>query len=306
VQKLQKQVEASPEDSRLRLKLGDSFLKIGDSENAIKEYLKVAELYEKEDLNTKAISIYKKILSLNSNDTDALHRIAKLYILEGLEGSARNCYLTILKIRPDDTEAQTGLEEIDRSNRKTEPLRPPPVPPATSRQASVSRPQGGKNLAPEMKKAGNGHPPEHPSRTPDPPVSNGDATDAPLPPPKDSEMHYHLGIAYREMELYDYAIAEFEQACESSDIRFDSLVMLGTSYMDKDDYTKAIESFKKASEIKGLPDPKMARLYYSLGTAYEANGMVSAAIDTFRLALNLDESLSDARKKVEALEVLPK
>ena len=106
-------MESSPRDSRLRIKLGDLYLKNGQDESAFNEYLKVAELYEEEDLNVRAISIYRKILSNNPNFIEALHKIAKLYIKEGLGGSAKNCYQTVLKIRPDDQEASSALEEIN-------------------------------------------------------------------------------------------------------------------------------------------------------------------------------------------------
>lgn len=35
--------------------------------------------------------------------------------------------------------------------------------------------------------------------------------------------------------------------------------------------------------------------------AYEANGMVSEALDTFKLVLKLDHSLTEAKKKLEKL-----
>ena len=85
------------------------------------------------------------------------------------------------------------------------------------------------------------------------------------PPDKDSEMHYHLGIAYKEMELFDYAISEFEQASLNPTIRFDSYIMLGNCFMEKGAYDKSIEHYKMASEIKGLSDEKLARIQLQFG-----------------------------------------
>jgi hypothetical protein len=56
-------------------------------------------------------------------------------------------------------------------------------------------------------------------------------------PDKDSEMHYHLGIAYKEMELFDYAIPEFEFASSNPSIKFDCHIMLGNCFMEKGDYS---------------------------------------------------------------------
>jgi len=47
-QECSNQVEKFPKDERLRLKLGDLYLRNGDDEKAIKEFLQTAELYKKE------------------------------------------------------------------------------------------------------------------------------------------------------------------------------------------------------------------------------------------------------------------
>jgi hypothetical protein len=51
-----------------------------------------------------------------------------------------------------------------------------------------------------------------------------------------------------------------------------------------------------------LPKEKLARLHFNLGLAYEASGMVSAAIDTFNLVLKLDHSFSEAKEKIGKLQ----
>jgi tetratricopeptide (TPR) repeat protein len=122
------------------------------------------------------------------------------------------------------------------------------------------------------------------------------------PPDKDLEMHYHLGIAYKEMELFDYAISEFEQAALNPSIKFDSYIMLGNCFMEKGVYDKSIEHYKMASEIKGLSKDKLARIQLNLGLAYEANGMVSEALDSYSLALKLDPSSAEAKEKIRRLQ----
>src|SRR4030067_3561809 len=108
-----KLVEDAPQDKRLHLKLGDLYLKNGEEIKAIEEYLKVDSLYGEEDLNFRAISIYKKILSTNPKFTDAFHKIAVLYLKEGLAGNAKNYYQSILQINPRDSEARKALKNIE-------------------------------------------------------------------------------------------------------------------------------------------------------------------------------------------------
>ncbi|OGP90902.1 MAG: hypothetical protein A2157_05520 [Deltaproteobacteria bacterium RBG_16_47_11] len=295
IKELQKLVEASPQDSRLRLKLGDLYLKNGENESAFKEFLKVAELCEGEDLNLRAISIYKKMLSINPNYIDALHKIGNLYTKEGLEGSAKNCYQTILKIRPDNPEALSALERI---NYHQQPRDASKMAPSGNFFISQPRPSSEARIAEERRL-----PPSHGPREPFIP---SEETEEVPSSNKDEEMHYHLGIAYKEMELFDYAITEFEMASEVPSIQFDCYIMLGDCYMEKGDHNKSIEYYQKASEIKGLSNEKMARLHFNLGLAYEASGRVSEALNTFKLVLKLDQSISDAQEKIEKLQLLPK
>jgi len=281
-------IEADPKDKRLYLKLGDLYLKNAENEKAIEEYLKLADLYAEEDLNFRAISIYKRILSIDSNHIEAFHKIAELYLKEGLVGSAKSGYQSILEIKPDDQEALKALKSIEsqqeqKETRETIPPREPVSP--------KYQPAPGKKVVTEF--------PPSASLRGVPPLSP-DETEI-LPPDKDSEMHYHLGIAYKEMDLFDFAITEFELASSDLPMKFDCYIMLGSCFMEKKDYDKSIEYYKRASEIRGLSNEKLARLNFNLGLAYEAKGMISEALDTFSLVLNLDRSFSEAQERIDKL-----
>lgn len=289
IQEYLRLIEAAPKDKRLYLKLGDLYLKNAENEKAIKEYLKLADLYAEEDLNFRAISIYKRILSINPKYVEAFHKIAKLYLKEGLVGSARTSYQGILEIKPDDQEALKTLESIGnqqehKETRETigpaEPVTPEFQYP-TEKEMTVEKPPTSAPL-------------------PDAPSVPPHETEI-SPPDKDSEVHYHLGIAYKEMELLDFAITEFELASSDPSIKFDSYIMLGSCFMDKKHYDKSIEYYKRASEIRGLSNEKLARLNFNLGLVYEAKGMISEALDTFSLVLNLDRSFSKAQERIDKL-----
>jgi len=285
-----KLVEATPEDKRLHLKLGDLYLKNAEEDKAIQEYLQVANLYGEEDLNFRAISIYKKILSINPKLIEAFRQIAKLYLKEGLAGSAKNYYQSILEIEPHHREALKALESIENPQQPSERSIP-----ASSAESFVSRypsPPERKTVS-EISNFTSSPDLDTSMFSSEPGISTFD---------KDSEMHYHLGIAYKEMELFDYAISEFELASSSLSMKFDCCIMLGNCYMEKGDYKKSIEYYKISSEIQGLPKDKLARLHFNLGLAYEANGMVSEAIDTFNLVLKLDQSFAEAKERIKKLQ----
>jgi tetratricopeptide (TPR) repeat protein len=289
-------IEASPKDKRLYLKLGDLYLKDGDGGKAVKEYLKLAELYVEEDLNFRAISIYKKVLSIHPKHVEAYHNIAKLYLKEGLAGSAKNCYQSILEIKPDDKEASEGLKMIEGHQERRE--RPRAALPAEFLTPKPRHPPEKEKIE---EKPISFFPP--PTNTPASLYENEIETTS---PDKDLEMHYHLGIAYKEMDLFDYAISEFELASADPYIKFDCYIMLGNCFMEKGNYNKSIEYYKVASEINGLSDEKLARLNFNLGLAYEANGMLEEAIDTFNLVLKFDHSFAEAQEKIKRLQQLQK
>ena len=289
IQEYLRLIESSPKDKRLYLKLGDLYLKNGEDDKAIKEYLKLAELYAEEDLNFRAISIYKRVLSIDPKFLEAFHQIAKLYSKEGLAGSAKSYYQGILEIEPDDREALKALEDMEGPQKSKEVPEKPSVPRAARFEPRLSS---------EKERTEEESLPASPPNLP-PLATNDTDSDS---PDKDSEMHYHLGIAYKEMELYDYAIAEFEIASSKPSKKFDCCIMLGSCLIEKGDYDKAIAYYQIASEIPGLPDEKLARLRFHLGLAYEKKGMVSEAIDTFTLALRLDHTLSEAQEKIKGLQ----
>ena len=290
-----KLIEADPKDKRLYLKLGDLYYKNGENEKAIVEYMKLAGLFEEEDLNSRAISIYKKVLAINPKRIDALQQIAGLYLKEGLSGDAKNYYQSLLEIKPDDPEALNALHSLDTPQ---QPRNIPKMMPTVEFPAPVNFP------SPEEIKPFDDKSDLFPSSILESHVIS-EAAEAP-PPDKDSEMHYHLGIAYKEMELFDYAISEFELAASNPAIKFDSYIMLGSCFLEKGDNIQAIQYFKEAAQIKGLTKEKLAQAHFNLGLAYEANGMLSEAMETFNLVLSLDHSFSEAQERIRRLQQLAK
>ena len=115
IQECLKQVEKAPKDKRLQLKLGDLYLKNGEKEKAVNEYLKAGDLHAEQDLNARAIAIYKKVVSIAPKHIEAFHKIAKLYLEEDLLGDAGGCYEKILRIKPKDQEAIKALSVIEHS-----------------------------------------------------------------------------------------------------------------------------------------------------------------------------------------------
>ncbi|MFQ5841742.1 MAG: tetratricopeptide repeat protein [Thermodesulfobacteriota bacterium] len=287
IKEYRKILDADPKNIRVRLKLGDLYLKNGHKDKAIDEYMKVAQQYENDDLNFRATAIYKKILYLDQSLVDVYHKLANLYLREKLVGSARLQYHNILKIQPDDPVALEGLENIEenRVQAGTQSHEGPIIelPPM------AEEPHGEHALSPREVRT-------------DKPLTLTPAEIVQETGDKDFETHYHLGIAYKEMELIDHAIAEFETASVDKEKRFDCLVMLGMCFMEKEEYDKAIHYFNDATHVKKLNREEVIRLQYRLGLAYESSGMMQEALKAYHQIINLDSDFMDVRNRIEHLK----
>ena len=72
-------------------------------------------------------------------------------------------------------------------------------------------------------------------------------------PDKELELHYHLGIGYKEMGLFDHAIAEFELASKDPLMKCDCYILLGDCFKEKGDSEQSMKYLEWASKIKELP-----------------------------------------------------
>ena len=189
IKEYQKVLEKDPKNIRVRLKLGDLYLRNGHKDKAIDEYMKVAQQYENDDLNFRATAIYKKILYLDSQLVDVYHKLANLYLRENLIGNARLQYHNILKIQPKDRIALEALEKIEQNRAHAV---------TTSQEGPIIEPPPMvEESAPEPTLPGPGEPREDALISAQPELQPETDT-------KDLEIHYHLGIAYKEMELIDF------------------------------------------------------------------------------------------------------
>ncbi|HEX9636696.1 MAG TPA: tetratricopeptide repeat protein [Acidobacteriota bacterium] len=117
---------------------------------------------------------------------------------------------------------------------------------------------------------------------------------------EDHKTHYDLGLAYREMALYDEAIREFEIAVMDPLLFLEGCSMLGLCWMNKGEPRKAIEWFRRGLERKS-PSEKVQGLLYYLGTAYEQAGDLEGARSSFNELLKLDPRFRDVQKRARAL-----
>ena len=119
-------------------------------------------------------------------------------------------------------------------------------------------------------------------------------------PDDDAQSHYDLGMAYKEMNLLEQAIEEFETAARDGDNAERSLEMLGECYLLLDRFEEARDRFQRLlPEVEG---DSAARVHLRLGEALEGLGEWDQAEEAYFAALEIDEDLTEAMERLESLE----
>ena len=123
----------------------------------------------------------------------------------------------------------------------------------------------------------------------------------------DYETHYNMGIAFKEMDLLDEAVREFQTSAALVDgddgtPRFLRCCnMLGHCFMQKGLAKAAVPWFKKGLAAPGSEDEHQA-LRFELATAYEQIGNLRGAIDVFTEVYSIDVSYRGVGEKLKALQ----
>lgn len=119
---------------------------------------------------------------------------------------------------------------------------------------------------------------------------------------EDSETHYNLGIAYKEMGLLEDAIKEFQTSRKDPLRNTQSLTMLGLCYIDKGLYTLAVESLEKALSAIDAKDESYWAIQYDLASAYERNNDLEEALKLYTEVYGWNARFRDVSKKVNAVQ----
>jgi tetratricopeptide (TPR) repeat protein len=125
---------------------------------------------------------------------------------------------------------------------------------------------------------------------------------------EDYETHYNMGTAYKEMDLMDEAIQEFQTAAnltkqgDGTSRYFQCCNMLGHCFVQKDVPRAAVIWFKKGLESPGQADDEYKALRYELGLAYEQMGDLTRAIEVFTEVFGVDVSYRGVAEKLKELQ----
>jgi len=118
----------------------------------------------------------------------------------------------------------------------------------------------------------------------------------------DFDTRYDLGIAYREMGLYEDAIGEFKICLDAPTRRFDSLYLMGLCARDLQRYGDAVHHLEQALALPDLPGDRLAGVFFDLSLSQALAGDRDRACANMRRVLELDPSFPNAASRLAELE----
>jgi tetratricopeptide (TPR) repeat protein len=125
---------------------------------------------------------------------------------------------------------------------------------------------------------------------------------------EDYETHFNMATAYKEMDLLDEAIREFQTAAgltkpaDGTARYFQCCNMLGHCFVQKGMPRAAVLWFKKGLDAPGRAPEEYKALQYELGSAYEQMGDLQRAIGVFTEVYGLDVGYRDIAERLQELQ----
>jgi tetratricopeptide (TPR) repeat protein len=125
---------------------------------------------------------------------------------------------------------------------------------------------------------------------------------------EDFETHYNMGTAYKEMDLMDEAVQEFQTAAglvkpgDGTSRFLQCCNMLGHCFMHKGMPEAAVIWFKKGLSAPGHSEDEYQALRYELASAYEQLGDVKHAREFYTEVHAVDVSYREVADKLSQLK----
>ena len=117
----------------------------------------------------------------------------------------------------------------------------------------------------------------------------------------DTESHFNLGIAYKEMGLFDDAIAEFEKASKDPSRAIDCVMLTGQCQSEAGATEQALETFKQGLAMDNLNAESRMGLNFELGMLYRMNGQSLEALEAFQLVAEKDSFFRNVSEEIKSL-----
>jgi tetratricopeptide (TPR) repeat protein len=115
---------------------------------------------------------------------------------------------------------------------------------------------------------------------------------------EDYSTHYNLGIAYKEMDLVDEAIGEFQIAARSPEFFVECCSMLGVCFRQKGLHDLAEKWYRKGLDAKGFSEEIYVGLKYDLAETFEEQGRKRDAEALYKEVYAANANYRDVKNKI--------
>jgi len=117
----------------------------------------------------------------------------------------------------------------------------------------------------------------------------------------DSETHYNLGVAYREMDLFEDAVEEFRVASRSPAYAVDAYFMMGNCFRELERLDDALEMYARALAAPSLNQEQACAIRYEKASVLAAAGKTREALDIFKELMQIDCNYRDIEQRIQDL-----
>ena len=119
---------------------------------------------------------------------------------------------------------------------------------------------------------------------------------------EDYETHFNLGIAYREMELVDEAIGEFQLAAKDPRHLIECCSLLANCFVSKGLPELAVKWYERGLTTPGLTEQERLGLLYELGDLHLEHGDTESAKSCFVEIYGASSNFRDVVARIKELD----
>ena len=245
----------APNNTCIRLRLAELYLKQGETTEGIKQFLDVGKEYERLQRDSEARALYEEILKHSPNHKEALRRLG-LPIAEEPEADREDAEQKLTTSHSGNGNSDESHDEIILED----------VP---DDEMIISEGQVLETFNVED--------------APFPGEEVLGATQREFPTPISSELEeeleaqYELALAYKEMGLLEEAIETFEQTLRAPSRFLDACTMIAMCYKDRRLNQAAIEWLERAGRHPRCEGAVALSVKVALAQLYEVEGQVEKA-----------------------------
>jgi len=114
--------------------------------------------------------------------------------------------------------------------------------------------------------------------------------------------HYDLGLAFKDMGLFDEAVNQFQTALRAgSTDRLKIYEELGHCFLMKQQYNIAVKVLSRALQFDHGDEIELIGVYYLLGRSYEEMHQSGEALDAYERVVGLDIGFKDVTERMARL-----